>query len=82
MAVDDPVVLVFDDRYAEPWALLRGGETFYDRDNPDPKQRDLMRRWQSPRAAIAWARDNLGVEVVLNEELVKMNDDLIAAYDE
>ncbi len=49
MSITDPVILVHDQAYAEPWTLHRGRETFYDEGN-------RQRRWETREGAVAWAQ--------------------------
>lgn len=74
MSIDDPVVLTYDLDYAAPWTLVRGRETFYDENR-------VQRRWDNPHAAIEWAKAELGVEKVVNAELVDALEGLYQAYD-
>lgn len=82
MSIDDPVILVFDSRYDEPWALIRGRETFFHRDTGDPKIDDTQMRWADPHDAIQWAHETLEAEVVINEDLVAHLEGAYAGYDD
>lgn len=83
MAVTDPVVLAYNEKWDFPWYLVRGRESFYIRDVPDDDpMKDVMRRWADPNAAVQWAKDELGVDHVVNEEVVEQLEGLYIANDE
>jgi len=51
MSISDPLVLAFDGKYMA-WTLQRGRECFYDEEG-------VMRLWDTPEEARAWAMANL-----------------------
>lgn len=82
MSLTDPIILCFDPEYDEPWHLIRGRETFYDRETDDPKLKDRQRRWQNPHDAVAWAKSEHGVDHVINEDMIEHLEGMYIANDE
>ncbi len=50
MSINDPIIPFYHEKH-KTWRLLRGRETFYDKDR-------YLREWETKEEAVEWAKAN------------------------